>query len=97
MKQTLKAFLHYDATAWPKPRFALFPFDMSSAGHVLVNEIDVEVDIPDDFDPTAAQVDALRKEREQVAAEFGRKLMEIDASISKLLSIEHTPADEVIA
>lgn len=54
---------------------------------VLVKPHDFEIEIPDDFDPRPQQVAALQAEKIKVRAELGKRLMDLDAQISKLLAI----------
>lgn len=94
-KHTVKGFVHYERSYSGQIKYSIFPFEMTSCGYILVGEQEFEVDVPDDFDPMAAEVAMLRKEREKVRAELGRRLMEIDEQIAKRLSIEFVPADSV--
>ena len=52
--------------------------------------VDVEVDIPDEFNPTAMQLGALQKQKEEVREKFQAMVARIDEQISKLQAIEHT-------
>lgn len=87
MKQAFEMFLHFDPTAYPEPKFCAHSFDMTTCGYVLVNKQMVEMEVPESFDPIPGQVAALKAEREQVAKEFGAKLMNLDDQIGKLLCI----------
>jgi hypothetical protein len=88
VKQTFDVFLMYETDAYPKPRFVVHAYDMSTvSGYVLVNKQAITADIPEDFNVMAAQVSALKSEREKVANEFRSKLMYIDDQIGKLLCL----------
>jgi len=68
-------------------QFACFNFDASDSGYVLVNKQKVELDIPDDFDPTATKIDMLQKEIKQAEQEFSERVMKLKEEISKLQAI----------
>ena len=48
----------------------------------------IEVDVPD-FDPRAAEVEALKAKRKEVHDAFAAAVMEIDQRINSLLAIEN--------
>lgn len=56
---------------------------------IFIGAQEFEVEIPDDFDPTAKQVAALEKLRDQVRAEFTAKLNEISDRIGKLQALPY--------
>lgn len=58
---------------------------------VLVREHTIEVELPDDFNPRAAQITALEEQREALRAQFAKSIRELDEQISKLQAIEYTP------
>lgn len=94
MKTTIKAFLHWHKFEWSdEARFQLHPSSMASCGpeYVPIRELEIEVDVPDDFDPRPLQVAALRAERDKITAECEVKKNNIDEQIQRLLSIEHKP------
>ena len=55
-----------------------------------VGEQEIEVEIPENYDPTAQKIAALKKEQEKLQAEFTKSVMEIKDRISKLQSLEYT-------
>lgn len=55
----------------------------------VIGEVDVEVDLPDDFDERAAQLEALRMEKQKVTARLTAEITRIDHEIGKLLALEH--------
>jgi hypothetical protein len=50
----------------------------------------IEVDVPD-FDPRAAEVEALQARRKEIHDKFASAVMEIDQRINSLLAIEMAP------
>lgn len=94
MKVTAHAFLHWHKYSWEEsPSYCLYACDMSGNGtqYVLIREIDVEVEVPDDFDPRPNQIATLRKEKTQLLAEAHVKAENIDEQIQRLIAIEHKP------
>lgn len=52
--------------------------------------VDVDVDIPDDFNPTAMQLSALEKQKQDLSEKFHITVARINKQISELQAIEHT-------
>lgn len=71
--------------------FSLYYSDMSQYGETALMEKDVtvEFELPDDFDLTTAEVEALKKQKQQVQAEAQVRINLIDEKIQRLLCIEH--------
>jgi len=92
MKQKIKSFVHYSTNPWEKGRLTIYPCDICSVtnGQILVGEIDVEFDIPDDFDPRPSQIAALQAKQKEAAAAFYAMTTELDRQISKLQALEFT-------
>lgn len=98
MKKTIKAYLIWTMHSWMKePEIAFWPGDVSSSGpeHVLLKEMDIEVDLPDDFDPTPHQIKMLKAKKKQILAEAHVKAENIEEQIQRLLCIEYKPEVEV--
>ena len=92
MKMTLKTYLHYEKNTWDtKERYFLCHVDISAGdpAKALVKEMDVEVDVPDDFDPRPAQIEMLKAKKKEVLAELGKRVAEIDERINRLLALEN--------
>lgn len=87
MKQKFKMHVAYKKS-FGTEAFHLFQSDMSQYGYVPVCETEVEVDIPDDFDPLAGQVATLKQQRAKVHAEFQARVNEIDDALAKLLCLD---------
>lgn len=51
---------------------------------------EIEIEVPDNYDPTAQKLAALQKEKEKAQEEFSRKVASINERISKLQAIEFT-------
>lgn len=51
---------------------------------------DIEIEVPDEYDPTAQKLAALQKEKDKAQAEFANKVASINERISKLQALEYT-------
>ena len=56
---------------------------------VVVAEHQIEVEVPDDFDPRPGIVEALKEQKKQEQAKFALRVKEIYDRIKSLLAIEH--------
>lgn len=90
MKQTLKAFILYRQYEWEdEPKYCIAGMDYSTSdpAYALVGQMDVEAEIPDNFDPRPQQVAALRSKKKEVQAELHEKIVQLDEQINKLLAL----------
>ena len=55
-----------------------------------IGEQEIEIDVPDNYDPTAAQIAALEAMKSKAMADFHETVMKINDKISKLQAIEYT-------
>jgi hypothetical protein len=55
-----------------------------------VGEQEIEIEVPDNYDPRAQKIAALEKHKQKVMADYQKTLMEINDRISKLQAIEYT-------
>jgi len=94
MKVTVKTFLHWQKYSWDTaPTYVFYCVDMSKSSphQVLIREMKIEVDVPDDFDPAPQQIAALRAKKQEVLAETEAKVQNLDEQIQRLLAIEFKP------
>ena len=94
MKITLKSVLHWHKYSWQdESEYQLYPSDMSTCGpeYVPIKEVEVEVEIPADFDPAPQQIAALKQKKQEILAEAHIKAENIEQQIQSLLCIEHKP------
>ena len=57
---------------------------------IYVGPRQIEIDVPDDFNPIPQQVAALEKEKADALAKYHASVSIINEWLSKLLAIEHT-------
>ena len=94
MKIKLTAHIHYRKHSWEKEGsyqilYIALPDD-ESLTYICAQEVEVEV--PDNYDPRAQQVAALEKRKQKVMADFQKSVDEINERISKLQALEYTDA-----
>jgi len=92
MKITLTMHLHYTKYHWDdEGNFELYPcqFD-DNEDRSYVGERQVEIEVPDNYDPRAQKIAALEKKKQQVMADFQNTITEINAKISNLQALEYT-------
>ena len=90
MKIKTTAHVHYQKYAWQEKgeyRLASFKLD-DTAERTYVGEQEIDVDIPDDYDPRAQQIAALEALKQKVMADYHKSVMEINDRIGKLLALE---------
>lgn len=95
MKRTsqIELFLHARKDWEGKDYYSAFQSDMSGTtgfGFVVAKTtVDVDFEIPDDFNLNVEMVNALRKQQKSIQAEAQMKLTQIEDQIQRLLCIEH--------
>lgn len=85
MKVTIDGFISYSPH---NDSFWFHPIDMDAYGYITVQPHKFDVEIPDDFDPRAKQIDGLKAEKLKLMADFQKRCTEIEAKISELTAIE---------
>lgn len=93
MKKTLKGFLHMSICPYTPGDLSLRYRDYTgdkSFKEVMIKPFEIEVDIPDDFDPRPAQIKALQEKQKEAAAAFHAMNTEIMRQIQELQALEMT-------
>ena len=92
MKTTITAHLHYRKYEFDDVgSFELFSFKVDDTdGRTYIGPREVEVDVPEDYDPRAQQIAALEKKKQEIMADFQKTVTEINAHISNLQALEYT-------
>jgi len=92
MKIKTTVHIHHQKFEWEeKGQYLVYSCkldDNSYRAHVCEQEIEIEV--PDDFDPRAQQIAALLDEKKRVMAEYQKTVTQINERINKLQAIEHS-------
>jgi len=89
MKTQIKGFINYRKNEFSgEDQFAFHSCEMNEYGYVTVMPFALEVGIPDDFDPRAGMVEALKAEKIKLMADFQNRVTEIERKISELTCLE---------
>jgi hypothetical protein len=95
-KHTIKGHIFWQMTKYLKePHIGFIEYDIRQwrtedlDGRVHIAEHSFEVDVPDNFDPRPGMLANLEAEKQQVRAEFARRITELDRQISQLMAIEN--------
>ncbi len=92
MKIKIKAYIHFEKYTWEKEgSFQLYCVQLDDSDRrTYVGEQEVEVEVPDNYDPRAQQIAALEKHKQKVMADFQKSVAEINERISNLQALEYT-------
>ena len=92
MKIKITAHIYFHKYEWQhEGKYQVSPVrfeDNEDCTHVGKQEIEIEV--PDNYDPRAQKIAVLEKQKQQIMADYQKSVMEINDSISKLTAIEYT-------
>lgn len=85
IKETVHLYWHEVLQRW----VVCTSKDLSQyGGYIYVKAVEVEIPVPDDFDPRAAKLQTLREEEKRVRAEFQARITELQRQQSELLALE---------
>jgi hypothetical protein len=92
MKIKVTAHIYFSKYSWEnKGEFLLFYAKIDgSENMVYVSTQEVEVDVPENFDPRALQIAALEAQKQKAMADFQKSVDDINERISKLQALEYT-------
>jgi hypothetical protein len=92
MKVKTTAHVYHTKYSWEKEaRYQIYSSKIDDTEDITyVCEQEFEVEVPDNYNPTAQQLTALQKEKEKAQEEFSKKVASINERISKLQAIEFT-------
>ena len=92
MKIKITAHIHHNQYSWDETgEYQLFCVKLDDCEHrTYVGEQEIEIEVPDDYDPRAQKIAALEKQKQKVMAEYHKTVTEINERISKLQAIEYT-------
>lgn len=90
MKVKTTIYVYYNQFSWQeKGDYTVFSCKLDDNEHrTYVGDQEIEIDVPDNYDPTAQQVAALQKEKDKAQEEFAKKVASINERISKLQALE---------
>jgi hypothetical protein len=56
----------------------------------FVREQEIEIEVPDNYDPTVQQIAALEAQKARAMSDYNNTVMDINTRISKLQALEYT-------
>lgn len=83
---TIKGIIHKSAHS---DDFTFFVCDMSKHGYLVVAPHEFQYEVPEEFDPIAAEVGALNKELDRITENHVSEVRRIKGRIAELLCIEN--------
>lgn len=92
MKIKTTIHIHYCKYPWEdKAEYVVFSHRMDDDEYrAHIGEQQIEIEVPDGFDPRAQQIAALEAQKRKAAADYQRTVNEINERISKLQAITYT-------
>jgi hypothetical protein len=92
MKVKVTAHIYHCKYSWEeKGEFLLFYAKVDDTETMIhVGEQEVEIEVPDNYDPRAQQIAALEKQKQKVMADYQKMVTEINDRISNLQAITYT-------
>jgi hypothetical protein len=91
MKLKITIYIHYRKYAWESNGyyFALPSIFEDEDSRVYVGPQEVEIEVPEDFDPRPAQIAALDAQKQKIMADFNKSVADINERISRLQALEY--------
>lgn len=91
MKVKTTVYIHYSQYSWEeRGEYNVFSCKLDDSEHrTYVGEQEVEIEVPDDYDPRAQKIAALEKQKLKVMAEYQKMVTDINERISKLQALEY--------
>ena len=92
MKIKTTVHVHFQKYSWQKEgKFQVFSCQLDDIEErTYVGPREIEIEVPDDYDPRAQQVAALEAMKQKVMADYQINVMAINDRISKLMALEYT-------
>jgi hypothetical protein len=92
MKIKTTVHIHYTQFSWEeKGNYEVFSFQAENTEQrTYVGQQEIEIEVPDNYDPRAQKIEALQKKKEKIMADYQKTVTEINERISKLQAIEYT-------
>ena len=96
MKVKITTYIHYCKFIWDdKGGFEVLSFKADDDDYrTFVGEQEIEIEVPDDYDPRMQKIAALEKQKQKVMAGYQNTLTEINDRINKLQALEYTDGSQ---
>ena len=94
MKVKTIAHIYFNQYSWEnKGDYTVFSCKIDDTeSRTYVGEQEIEIEVPDNYDPRAQKIAALEKHKQKVMADFQKSVTDINRRISELQALEHTDA-----
>jgi hypothetical protein len=70
--------------------FVPFAYKVDSENYTYVSQQEIELEVPDNYDPRAQQIATLEAQKVKAMADYQKSVTEINDRISKLQALEYT-------
>ena len=92
MKIKTIVHIHYFKFDWDaEGRFEVLSFKADDDNYrTYIGQEEIEIEVPDDYDPRAQQIAALEKQKQKVMADYQKTVTGINDRISKLQALEYS-------
>ena len=92
MKIKITVYVYFQKFEWDKEgTYQVYSFKFKDDDtRTFVCEQEVELEVPDNYDPTAQKIAALEAQKARAMADFNKTVLEINTRISKLQALEYT-------
>ena len=92
MKIVTTVHIHYTKYSWEqKGNYEVFSFKADDTEHrTYVCEQEIEIEVPDDYDPREQKIAALVAHKQKIMADYQKTVAEINNRISNLQALEYT-------
>lgn len=92
MKIKTTAHIYHQQYSWEQTaRYLVMYAKLDDCEHLTyVSEQEIEIDVPEHYDPRAQKIAALEKQKQKAMADFQKTFDDINERISKLQALEYT-------
>ena len=92
MKIKTTIYIHYAQWDWEETgNYQVFCGKLEDTEYrTYVGEQEIEIEVPDDYDPRAQKIASLEKQKQKVMADYQKTVNEINERISNLQALEYT-------
>ena len=91
MKIKTTVHIHHNQYSWEQTGdYTVYSCKLDDTEQrTYVCEQEIEIEVPDNYDPRAQKIEALQAQKEKIMADYQKTVTEINARISKLQAIEY--------
>jgi hypothetical protein len=92
MKIKTTVHIYFTKFAWEKNGdYTVFSCRLEDSEiRTYVGDQEIEIDVPEDYDPRAQKIAVLEKQKQKAMADFQKTFDDINERISKLQALEYT-------